>query len=277
MKRLNIAFVLLFLSIQIGIFAQSSQSAQNIEPIAKTVVDAEESDWQPKTEVQLQFSKEKLSKNFGTWETASIYAQKRLKSQQTVWAMYRVSKRRNIGDQEFIVGTYKPLRKKWAISAEAMYSPTTKFVGKFSVMGEVEKVVKRSYVLHAGTRFTAYNKINATAVYGLVERYWGSNRAAYTFSLTNLTNAGTSPSHRFQYNRYFGERVNNVGVMFGFGREHENLGPNIGILRTRTWSIAASAKYWINRKFGINLTASFHKQGEIYSRQGFNFGVNYRF
>jgi YaiO family outer membrane protein len=277
MKRLNIAFVLLFLSIQSSVIAQSSHSTQNTEPLTKPRAEAEKSDSQPKNEVQLQYSREKLSKNFGTWETASIYAQRKLKNRQTIWAMYRVSKRKSIGDQEFTAGIYKPLRKKWALTAEAMYSPTSKFVGKYSLMGEVEKIAKRGYVLHAGTRFTKYNKISATTVYGLAERYWGNNRAAYTLSLTNLTKAGTSPSHRLQYNRYFGERVNNIGVTVGFGREHENLGPNIGILRTRTWGISSSAKYWINHKFGINITGSYHKQGKIYSRQGLNFGVSYRF
>ncbi|KAK0039240.1 YaiO family outer membrane beta-barrel protein [Biomphalaria pfeifferi] len=60
-----------------------------------------------------------------------------------------------------------------AFTAEAMISPTHRFVGKYSVMGEVEKGFKNGFVGHGGVRFTKYNTINATTGYGLIEKYWG--------------------------------------------------------------------------------------------------------
>lgn len=231
----------------------------------------------PKYEVQFNFSSEHLSRNLGTWRIASVYVERKFKNRQIVWTMFRTSSRRSFRDREIVFGTYKPFSRKWAVTAEGMVSETHKFVGKFSVMGEVERAFKNGFVLHGGMRFTKYEQVNATTAYGLVEKYFGSNRAAYTLFVTQLSNAGTAPSHRLQFTRYYGERVNSVGAAFSFGREHENLGPNLGILRSKTWSVSLSARHWVTKNFGVAVDGTIHRQGDIYYRRGLNFGIRYRF
>jgi YaiO family outer membrane protein len=230
-----------------------------------------------KYEVQFNFSTESLTRDLGVWRTGSLYLQRKFDNKQVVWGNYRLSDRNSNRDQEFIVGTYKPLKKKWAVTAEAMYSPTQKYVGKFSVMGEVEKGFKKGWVGHFGTRYTKYTTVKATTGYGQVEKYWGNNRASYTLYVSNLSNAGTAPSHRVQYNRYYGENVNSFGTAVSFGREHESLGPNLGVLRSKTWSISFSQRHWFTKNFGVNVDATIHRQGNLYYRRGLNFGVRYRF
>lgn len=230
-----------------------------------------------KYEVQFNFNTESLTRDLGTWQTASLYLQRKFDNKQIVWGNYRLSDRKSIRDQEFVIGTYKPLKNKWAITAEAMYSPTRKYVGKFSVLGEVEKGFKNGWVGHIGTRYTAYTTVKATTAYGQIEKYWGNNRAAYTLYVTNLSNAGTAPNHRIQYNRYYGENSNSFGVAVSFGREHESLGPTLGVLRSKTWSVSISERHWITKNFGFNVDATIHRQGNLYYRRGINFGLRYRF
>lgn len=244
------------------------------QPVAK---EAEEEEKKPKYEIQFNYSTETLSRNLGTWRTYSLYLQRKFKNRQIVWGNYRLSNRNSNRDQEAIIGTYKPFGKKWAMTAEGMFSPTHKYVGKYSVMGEVERVFKNGWVGHGGARFTAYDTVKATTGYGLVEKYWGSNRASYTLYVTKLTNAGTAPTHRISYNRYYGERVNSVGFAVTFGREHENLGPTLGILRSQTWSVSGGVRHWLNNNFGFNIDGVVHRQGELYYRRGLNFGAKYRF
>lgn len=230
-----------------------------------------------KYEVLMQYSQERLSRGIGTWRTAMVSFERRDKKRQIIWGTYRVSERRAIRDQEFIGGIYRRFDNKWAVTAEGMYSPSHQYVGKFSIMGEVEKDLGKGYVGHFGGRHTAYDQVKATSVYGLMEKYWKANRAAYTLYLTKLTNAGTAPTHRFQYNRYFGERSNTIGATFSFGREHENLGPGIGILRSNTWSTGVTGRFWLNDRVGINLDGWLHRQGDLYYRGGLNFGTRIRF
>ena len=230
-----------------------------------------------KYEVQFNYSTEALTGNYGIWRIASLYFQRKSADKKIIWGQYRVSERRSFRDREFIAGIYKPLNKKWAFTAEGMYSPTKNFVGGFSTMGEVERVFKGGWVGHLGARYTSYTSVKATTSYALVEKYWGNNRLANTLYVTNLSNAGTAPSYRLQYNRYYGERVNSFGAAVSFGREHENIGPPIGIFRANTWSVSGSVRHWVTENFGISADAVVHRQGDLYYRRGLNFGARYRF
>ncbi len=268
------AFLFFMLSLFVSLTAISIAGQTETEPPTDK---PEQEEKKPKFEAQFYFSNETLTRNLGTWRSASVYVQRKFDDKQIVWANYRLSDRNGTRDQEFIGGIYKPLAKKWALTLEGMYSPTRQYVGKFSVMGEVEKVFKKGFVGHFGGRFTKYTTVNATTGYGIVEKYWGNNRAAYTLYVTKLSNAGTAPTHRFQYSRYYGERVNTFGFAVSFGREHENLGPTLGILRSKTWSLSFSAKHWFTNNFGLSVDGTIHRQGDLYYRRGLTFGVRYRF
>lgn len=260
------------------LFAFGTVAYAQTEPQTQTRTVKQNSDAQdtPKYEVQLQYSQESLTRNFGTWRTASLYFERKFSKRKIVWGTYRVSDRNSNRDQEVVGGFYKGFGRKWAATGEAMVSPTHKYVGKFSVILEGERILGRGFVGHVGGRYTSYDTVKATTVYGLTEKYWGNNRAAYTLYITNLTNAGTAPTHRIQYNRYFGENVSSVSTAVAFGREHENLGPNIGILRSKTWSVSGSARYWLTKNVGVSLDAVLHRQGDIYDRRGVNLGIRYR-
>lgn len=277
MKKAVLFFILSFLFC-CGICSVAAQIEPSPTPAAENPEKTEpDNEKNPKYEAQFHFSSETLTRNLGTWRTASLYVQRKFDNRQIVWANYRVSDRRGTRDQEFVGGIYKPFSKKWAVTAEAMYSPTRQYVGKFSVMGELEKGLKKGFVGHFGMRFTQYTTVKATTGYGLVEKYWGSNRGAYTLYVTKLSNAGTAPTHRFQYNRYYGERVNTLGFAVSVGREHENLGPALGILRSKTWSLSFSAKHWMTKNFGLSVDGTLHRQGDLYYRRGLTFGIRYRF
>jgi YaiO family outer membrane protein len=273
MKSIN-HLLILFLFVSTSVFAQTELTEKKVETDKQTNQEEIE---KPKYEVQFNYSNENLSKNYGTWHTASLYIQRKFKNKQIVWANYRESVRNSTRDREIIAGTYKPISKTWAVTAEGMVSNTHQYVGKFSVMGEVEKVLKRGFVVHGGTRLTKYEKIKALTGYGIVEKYWGNNRGAYTIYLTNLTDAGTAPTHKIQYNHYYGESVNNFGIGLSVGKEHENLGPNLGVLRSNTWSLTVSQKHWVTKNLGVNVSATIHRQGTIYYRRGINAGLSYRF
>jgi YaiO family outer membrane protein len=269
--------VMLFLSLLLAVSAGGAFAQPSPTPEAAPTAAGAKSDEPPKYEVQLQASQESLSGGRGTWQTAAVYFERRFAGRRLAWASYRASRRNRTRDQEFIGGAYQPFAGKWALTAEAMFSNTHQYVGKFSVMAEGEKTLGRGWVAHAGARYTAYNRVKATSVYGLAEKYWGNHRAAYTLYVTRLTGAGTAPTQRLQYNRYFGEKPNTLGASFSYGREHENLGPQIGILRNKTWSASVAGRFWLTEKIGFSLDASVHRQGNLYYRRGLNVGIRYRF
>ncbi len=276
MKKL-LFICLLFISCAICGQVVFAQAEPEPSPQAEEQPEKPEKEKEEKYEAHVYFATESLSRDLGTWRMGTVSVQRKFNNRQLVWASYRVSDRNGNRDQEFIGGTYKPLKNRWAFTTEAMFSASHKYVGKFSVMGEAEKVLGKGYVAHFGSRFTKYDTVNATTGYGLIEKYWGSYRGAYTLYVTNLSNAGTAPTHRFQFNRYYGERINSIGAAFSFGKEHENLGPSLGILRSQTWSASFSARHWMTKKFGLSFDGTIHRQGDLYYRKGLTFGARYRF
>lgn len=276
MKIMRNVFLILAFLIAAGVIGGHAQAGPQPTPRPSQSEAEMEPAKESKYEVQVHFTQESLTRDLGTWRFASFYIERRFKK-QIVWGTYRVSSRNSVRDQEFIGGTYRKFGKKWAAMTEAMFSPTHKYVGKFSVMGEVERPLGKGFVGHVGSRFTAYDTVKATSVYGMMEKYWGNNRAAYTYYLTNLSNAGTAPTHRVQYTRYIGEDLNSISGTVAFGREHENLGPQLGILRNNTWSVGVSGRYWLTKKIGLNVDGLVHRQGDLYYRRGVNVGIRFRF
>ena len=271
MKKAIYILGLVFLISPLAVLSQS-EVRPLLDDLAKPLPEST-----PKYEVQFQYSQEELTRDFGTWRTASIYIERRFAGRQIVWANYRKSQRNSFHDQEIIGGTYKPLGRKWAVTAEGMFSPTHKYVGKFSFMGEAERQLGSGFIAHFGGRYTAYTSAKATSIYALGEKYWGNNRAAYTLYVNSLSNAPTALSHRIQYNRYFGEELNSIGASVTLGREHENLGPQIGILRNNIWSVSVSGRYWMTKRLGLNVDGLIHRQGDLYYRRGVNLGLRLRF
>lgn len=269
--RKFISLIGLLLTAVIGVLAQAGPQPTP-PPTSESSPERE-----PKYEVQVHFTQERLTRQLGNWRLASFYLERRFKNRQIVWGTYRSSTRNGIRDQEFGGGIYKKLAGRWAMMSEAMFSPTHKYVGKFSVMGELERPIGRGFVGHGGGKFTLYDSVKASTVYGMIEKYWGNNRAAYTQYVTKLSNAGTAPTYRLQYTRYFGEDLNSLGATAAVGREHENLGPLLGILRNKTWSVGVSGRYWLTRKVGINADVVVHRQQTLYYRRGINIGFRYRF
>jgi YaiO family outer membrane protein len=253
---------------------EGSPQAGGIEPVNEEA----EATTQPrkKYEVAFNYTHEILSRNLGTWRAGSLFVTRRFNNRSLVFGEYQVSYRRNISDQQAMIGFYKQFGRRWAVNAEFKASPTHKFLGKWSLLGMGERILPKGWVVSAGLRHTSYDTTYSNLIIGMAEKYWGNYRAAYTLRATQLKGAGFAAGHALQLTRYYGENVNSFGVTVGFGRELETFAQQ-QVLRTDTFSVTVTARHWLTRSFGVNGDAIFHRQGDIYNRRGANFGVRYRF
>ena len=108
-----------------------------------------------------------------------------------------------------------------------------------------------------------------------VERYFKQYRAAYTLYVAHLNGVGTSASHVFQGNYYYGQR-NSIGIGGAFGEEVESLGEG-RLLRTAVQDLSLNGRYWVNEKWGISYSAWWHRQGRLYIRSGAQIALLRRF
>lgn len=226
-------------------------------------------------EVEAGYSYEYLTNGFAPWQSAHLFVGKRFASRQSLYGVYRETSRVRQRDREGLIGFYQPLGRRWAVLLEANASPTHRILAKWSALAQVERQFGKGWVGSAGYRRTVYKTAQVSTGAFTVERYFSRYRAAYTLYVSGLEGAGTSASHRGQFNYYYGEQSSTLGVSFAAGRELENLGTRI--LRTGVQSFAVQGRHWVNSRWGMNYDATLHRQGEIYTRKGFSVGLRHRF
>jgi YaiO family outer membrane protein len=171
-------------------------------------------------------------------------------------------------------GYYEPIGKRWTFFVEGSASPTHRILPKFSTLLQIERSLKKGWGAQAGWRHTKFNTARTNTGIITVERYFSNYRAAYTLYATKLAGAGTSAAHRVHFARYYNEK-SSVNLSFATGREVENLGARI--LQTDVRSFSVGGRHWINQHWALNYNYGLTRQGSIYTRQGFNFGIRYRF
>ena len=225
-------------------------------------------------EVEAGVSFEHLSKGFAPWSETYLSASKKFKSRRTIYGVYRRTERFGQSDREVTVGYYEPIGKRWTFLVEGSASPTHRILPKFSTLLQIEHTLKKGWGAQASWRHTEYNTARINTGIITLERYFSKYRAAYTLYATKLAGVGTSVAHRVQFARYYNEK-SSLNLSFAAGREVENLGARI--LQTDVRSFSVGGRHWINQHWALNYNYGLTRQGSIYTRQGFNFGIRYRF
>jgi YaiO family outer membrane protein len=228
------------------------------------------------TEVSVDVSRQFLTNGRGTWDEASLGVIHKFSPRNVLYASYSETQRFGERDRMAMVGLYQPLNEKWTLLVEGRASPTHRVLAKWSALAQIERSFGKGWIGHAGYRRTdvANSKVNVAKIG--VEKYWGLNRAAYSLSINNLENTGTSSSQRIQYNRYYSDELSTVGISFAAGREIENTGSN-SVIQSDIYNITISGKHAFSRRWAAAYGYTFHKQGDIYSRQGLKLGLRFKF
>jgi YaiO family outer membrane protein len=253
-----------------GNWAQTSGgSSPNSTPVVQL-------DDKPRSELQFSTAYESLSNGYENWRTATLDFSHRFRSGHLFYGSLLATERFRQRDRQATIGFYQPVKKNWTLQFEASVSPNYRTLPKWSAFIGVERKLRKGWNISGGYRRTHYRSAKVNLVNSGVEKYFGNYRAAYTLYVSNLQSTGTSASHRFQFNRYYGEFVSSVGVTAAIGRELESLGSS-GVLQTGVRSIGISGRHWFNRRWGMNYDAAFTKQGNFYNRRGASIGISFRF
>jgi len=216
--------------------------------------------------VELGASYDALSSGNADWQSYFLGISRKFTSGQTLYGSASIVRRFDLTDQYLMIGLVQPLdeSRRWSATFEAAGSPRHQVLPQVSFYGQLERNLGAGWLAHAGLRHSRYSADNVNiGVFG-VERYFSKYRAAYTLYLSHLEGAGTSGSHAFQGNYYYGER-NSVGAGVAFGEEVESLGGG-NLLRTEVRSLSLNGRHWIDQKWGFSYVAGWHRQGTLYTR-----------
>ena len=220
---------------------------------------------------------EALNNDRPDWQSYFIRFNRKFSSGQMLYGEATTVRRFDQTDPSLTIGWYQPLNesRRWTTNVEVSGSPTHDVLPAFSFYGQIERNFGKGWLGHAGLRHSHYSddKVNI-GVFG-VEKYFKAYRGAYTLYVAHLNGSGTSVSHAFQGNYYYGER-NSVGMGIAFGQEIESIG-NGRFIRTDVQEVSLIGRHWFNQKWGMSYVALWHRQGSDYTRGGPQIGLLYRF
>lgn len=226
-------------------------------------------------ELEVGATHENLSQGRAAWQSVYLEGEHRLGERRVVYAALRQTERFDQEDSDWLAGLYHPLNDRWTLNGEIGGSPTHHVLPESTAALNLHRQLADGWGLGFGGRFTAYADADTNTATLSLERYFGAYRAAYTFSSTQLAGASNAPSHRFQLNRYYGDR-DTVGFTVSRGEEVENVPPG-GILETDVEALALTGRHWLDRDWALSYELLHHEQGTVYRRQGLRLGLRRAF
>lgn len=226
-------------------------------------------------EAEARSAREQLSGGRSDWRSTQLDIQARNAARQSYYGSLRTTQRFDLRDSEATMGTYQPLGDAWALQLEAVASPTHHVLAKRSLLAQLERRFGAGWGVQAGYRRSEYERAGTDLAIVTVDRYFSNFRAAYSLYLGRPDGAGFGPSHRLQWGYYYGER-SFIAIAAAAGKEAENIFPR-GVLTSQVRSLSLAGRHEFIPGWAATYEWLAHRQGDLYTRRGFGFGIRHAF
>jgi YaiO family outer membrane protein len=228
------------------------------------------------TEIEAGYSRETLTNGLPDWKRAYLEAAHHFGARSTLYGLLQETERFSLRDTQTTAGLYFPLGTSWTGLAEAGYSSQHQVLPRSTVYAQLLRSFGAGWNAFAGLRHNEFTA-EASDVFTLgAERYWSAWRGAYTLYVGRPEGASSASSHRFDLDRYYGER-SSIGLMFVTGRELESVGPPVGLISSDVRAVSLIGRHWISPAWALSYELGAHEQGDLYTRRGGRLGLRYRF
>lgn len=183
------------------------------------------------------------------------------------------TRRFGLRDDQFTMGYSVPLSTALTATVDGNLSMSHHVLPKHALGGVLQYEFAPAWLLHGGVRSTSYETVRVNQAVFILEHYFSS------FSWT----LGWRPTRAFgtlvngievRGSYYYGDR-NAVTIILAGGKEAASV-PD-GVTLTDVRSIALTGRHWLNQRWAMLYGAAHTRQGDLYSRNGINLGVQYAF
>lgn len=130
-----------------------------------------------------------------------------------------------------------------------------------------------AWLLHGSVRSSSYDTVTVNQTVFMLEHYFSS----FSWMLGwRPTRAFGTTAHGVEVrgSYYYGDR-NSVTVILAGGQEAASI-PS-GVLLADVRSVALLGRHWLDRSWAVSYGAAHTRQGDLYSRNGVNLGIQYGF
>lgn len=229
-----------------------------------------------RTALEVGGTQENLSNNLPDWTSVYLEAAHDFAPRHTLYGGLRETRRFGFKDTQAHLGLYYPLAGKWTLQLEADASNTHNVLPDYSLFGQLHRALANGWGVGAGMRRSEFTTTPVNILTGIVERYWGNFRGAYTIYNGRPEGTSSATAHRFQINYYYDER-STVGLSYTDGREVESVGPPLGLISSDIQNWTLTGRHWFARDWAVAYDLLYHEQGNLYRREGLRIGIRHGF
>lgn len=228
-----------------------------------------------RTEIEAGYMRERFDNDFEDWTSAYLDMNHSFSKNRVIYGNARRTERFSREDTELMAGAYHPLSSRITLNVEGSASATHNILPEWSAAARIQAEVARGLLLHAGARRTEYGLATVDLYQAEAEAYISIFRVAYTLYHGQVREAGSSYSHLFQVNLFYGGG-SSVGAGFSTGKEIESLGGGRAVtFDVREYSIIG--RHWFTDKWAVTYEAVRREQGESYVKDGIRAGIRRKF
>ncbi|GIZ53733.1 YaiO family outer membrane beta-barrel protein [Noviherbaspirillum aridicola] len=228
---------------------------------------------QGNTSIGLRAGVERLSSDSPDWQERSLHLSHAFGKRHLLDAAATRTERFGLDDNQFALGYAVPLTERLTATLDANVSDTHRVLARHAYGGVLQYEFAPAWLVHGGVRSTRYNDVRVNQGLLMLERYVG----AFSWAL------GWRPARAFRTTAhgielrggyYYGER-NSAALILAGGKEAASIGGEVVLTTLR--SVALTGRHWISDDWAVNWSAGRTRQGDFYSRNGINLGLQYTF
>lgn len=168
-------------------------------------------------------------------------------------------------DTQFAAGAEWQLPAAWFAGLELATTDNPSFQPNNGVAAHIGRPLAKGWGMDFRWAQKRYNTATVSTYTGLVEKYFGNYRAAYSLNASRLHGEQTSYAHLLALNWYMTDRTS-FGIVAAAGEEAEVIVPG-QILQTDVASVTLSGRHQLNRRTTLRWWAGTHEQGDFYRRR----------
>lgn len=213
---------------------------------------------------------------FPDWKVSYRLAAREFVSRGAPYGDVRESRRFGLDDFDAHAGFYPPPGAIWNPTAEGRANPVPDVLSRYSVYGQVLKILPGGWGVGLGLRHNEYSPARSNVASLEAERHWGNFRGAYTLYPGRSEGAATAAGHRLQFGYFYADR-SSVSLSYSTGREVEYVGPTRGVIAADAQNWTLSGRHWLTPAWTLTYDLTAHEQGTLYRRQGLRLGIRHSF
>lgn len=221
------------------------------------------------------FSHETLSRGLPHWRSRYFLGEWHGPDHKALYAGLRETERYSLNDREVHFGGIFPLNTETQLQLEAGLSDSHRVLARRYGSLQLHYQPAPGWSLGAGWRRSVYDAGLSGVINFSVDRYFGAERFGYTLYEGGPDGSGLSPSHRWQWAHYYGER-DWVGVTLVRGRETEHAGAT-SFITSQVRGASLSGRHGIAPGWAVIWDAGRVQQGDYYTRGGVRLGLRHTF